>query len=250
MNRRHAGKAGLLALVTTLVSLCSMMPASGKDATFSQAEKTAIEKIIRDYIMENPEILPEAMEVLQNRMTAEMLERNKEAIYQDKDTIVGGNPKGDVTIVEFFDYTCGYCKIMSPMLAKLLAEDGNIRMIYKEWPVRGPVSDFASKAALAARGQGKYEDFHHALFNAKGQLSEDRVLDIAEEIGINTDRLKDAMKAPATGAIIDRNHELGQKLGLRGTPAFIIGDTLIPGAVSEAEIKQAIAKAREANKKN
>ena len=136
------------------------------------------------------------------------------------------------------------------MLANLLAEDGNIRMIYKEWPVRGPVSDFASKAALAARGQAKYEDFHHALFNAQGQLSEDRVLDIAEDIGINTDKLKSAMKAPAIDAIIDRNHELGQMLGLRGTPAFIIGNTLIPGAVSEAEIKQAIAKAREANKKN
>jgi protein-disulfide isomerase len=149
-----------------------------------------------------------------------------------------------VTLVEFFDYRCPYCKQVSPSLQALLKEDPKLRVVYKEFPVLGRESVFAARAALAARKQGKYELFHNALMALKGQLGDDIVLKTAGAVGIDVEKLKADMGAPEIEAQIRRNHELAQALDIRGTPAFIVGTTLIPGAVDVATLRQKIAEAR------
>jgi protein-disulfide isomerase len=221
---------------------------SAPPAAFNPAQKAAIEEIVRGYILDHPEILPQAMEVLQKRVTDQSIISNRKQIFEDADSVVGGNPNGDVTIVEFFDYTCGYCKLMSPALNQLIQNDGKIRFIYKEWPVRGPVADFAAHAAIASRVQGKYIAFHDALFAARGQLSEDRVMEIAKQQGIDVVKLKRDMASPQVDAILERNHQLGQQLGLNGTPSFIIGREIVPGAISMEDMAAVIKRARQARK--
>lgn len=240
-------------LLVAAVAALSLSPAhsartAAPSAAFNTGQKAAIESIVRSYILEHPEILPQAMEVLQSRMTQQTIAENRKAIFEDPDSIVGGNPNGDVTLVEFFDYTCGYCKMMSPMLNELIRKDGKVRFIYKEWPVRGPVSEFASEAAIAAQTQSrtKYIAFHNALFAAQGQLSEDRIMAIAQQQGLNVEKLRAEMKSAKVQSVINRNHQLGQALGLRGTPAFIIGNQIIPGAISAEEMTAAIKRARAA----
>lgn len=240
---------GLLVAAVAAFTFSSAFSApAAPQPAFNATQKTAIEAIVRSYILEHPEILPQAMEVLQTRMTQQTIAENRKAIFEDPDSAVGGNPNGDVTIVEFFDYTCGYCKMMSPMLNDLIRKDGKIRFIYKEWPVRGPVSEFASEVAIAAQIQnrGKYTALHNALFATQGQLTEDRIMAIAQQQGFNVDKLRADMKSAKVQAVIDRNHQLGQTLGLRGTPAFIIGGQIIPGAVSAEEMTAAIKRARAA----
>ena len=217
---------------------------AAKAQPFNPAQKAAIENIVRDYILEHPEILPQAMDNLQKRMTEQGITRNYDQIFNDPDSVVGGNPHGNVTIVEFFDYTCGYCKLMNPALNQLVKSDGKIRFIYKEWPVRGSVSDFAAHAAIAAVAQGKYIQFHNALYAAQGELSNERVLNIARQQGLDLDKLKVDMSSAKTSAIIRRNRQLGQDLGFNGTPTFIVGREIIPGAVSLDEMAAAVKRAR------
>jgi protein-disulfide isomerase len=215
---------------------------------FTPAEKAQIEEIIRGYILEHPEILPEAISLLQKRNAEKGVTANAKRIFEDPDSVVGGNPRGDVTIVEFFDYTCGYCKMMNPALNQLIKSDGKIRFIYKEWPVRGTVADFASHAAIASRLQGKYTQFHDALYAANGQLSEERVINIAKQQGLDITKLKSDMTSPQTNAIIDRNRQLGQEMGFDGTPTFIVGREIIPGAVSLDQMAAAVKRAHLAKK--
>lgn len=238
-------RAGIIALACFCWSIPLM---AAQPAPFNPAQKTAIEDIVRAYILDHPEILPEAMDRLQKRMTENAISGNNKRIYNDPDSVVGGNPRGDVTIVEFFDYTCGYCKLMNPALNQLIQSDGSIRFIYKEWPVRGALAEYASQAAIAARLQGKYIQYHDALYAAQGQLSEERVINIAKQQGLDITRLKKDMDSPQTKAIINRNRQLGQELGFNGTPTFIVGREIIPGAISLDEMTAAVKRARPATK--
>lgn len=212
--------------------------------TYSAAEKAAIEKIVRDYILANPEIIPEAIQVLQSRMTTASITDNRQHLLDDGHSYVAGNPKGDVTIVEFFDYTCGYCKMVAPTLKKLLAEDKCVRLVLKEWPIRGAEAELASKAAIASRAQGKYLAFHEALLGHRGALNETVIFTTAAKVGLDVERLKKDMAEPEVARIIDANRKLGAAMNLRGTPAFIIGDELIPGAVGYDELVKQVAAAR------
>ena len=212
-----------------------------------------VERIVHDYLLQNPEVIYQAVQELQRRHDAEEAKRQQVAVGEHKDQIfangadpVGGNPKGDVTLVEFFDYHCGYCRGMAPQLRALLSQDPKVRFVFKDIPILSPESTVAAKAALAAarQGQGKYQDFHFALMQSK-DLTREAIFDTAAKVGLDTKRLAQDMDDPAIAAKIDQNLKLAEDLGVNGTPAFVIGDTLIPGATEPARLAELIAKQRE-----
>jgi len=229
-------------------------PAAAQPAPFSPEQKAAIEAMIRDYLVKNPEVLVEAMHALDARQQANAAEAAKAAIagsrkeiFEDGISYVAGNPKGDVTIVEFFDYRCPYCKQMQPHMQTLLKEDGKIRLILKELPVLGPESVIASRAALAALEQGKggkYMAFHDAMMGFRGQLSDTEIFRMAKEAGLDVAKLKTDMQAPKVEAALRANLALADRLGIQGTPGFVIGDELVPGAVSLDSLRQLVKAAR------
>lgn len=170
-------------------------------------------------------------------------------LYRNPADPVLGNPNGDVTLVEFFDYQCTYCKKVHPVVQKLLRTDGNIRYVAKEHPILGPVSTLAAQAALAARNQDGYAVFSDALMSAR-KLDENKIFDIARKVGLNPIRLLDDIDAQeeAINAQIEATLKLGQNLGLQGTPAFVVGDVIIPGATSREGLEKLIARARALNR--
>lgn len=217
------------------------------------AQKSAIERIIHDYILQHPELVIQALQSAEDKVKADAEERvratlveKRQELLADPASPVAGNPKGDVTIVEFFDYRCPYCKEVEPSLEALLREDRQIRIIYKELPVLGKDSVYAARVALAARKQAKYEAFHAAMMAAKGQIDEKVVLQVAASAGLDIERVKADMTSAEIDDIIQRNFDLAQALDIRGTPAFIIGGEMLPGAIDIATMKQKIAAARKA----
>ncbi len=221
---------------------------------FSDAEKAAIKDVVREYLTkEHPEIMLEGIKELQERDQASAEAKSKEAIttlkdkiYGNKETPVGGNPKGDVTIVEFYDYQCGYCKMSQAALEKLMGEDKNIRFIYKEFPVLGAVSLEAAKASQAASLQGidKFTKFHNALMDKKEHLNEDIIYKAAKDVGLNVEKLKKDAASEDVAKYIQSTLDLGGQIGVRGTPLFIVGESVYPGALQYEQFKEAVAKAR------
>jgi protein-disulfide isomerase len=210
-----------------------------------------VEKIVAGYLRQHPEAVFAALQAYQKQQQAAQADAATATIraaaaelLQDQATPVGGNPAGDVTIVEFFDYQCPYCKAVAPDLAKALAADGKIRMVYKEFPILGPSSITAAKAALAAQGQGRYVAFHDKLIAFKGHLGDDDIFAVAAEVGLDVARLKADMEKPEIKAAIQRNYKLAAKLSIQGTPAFIIGSEMLPGAASLEELTAAVKRAR------
>ena len=241
----------LVAILGLMVALLTGSPVRAETPVFSEAQKTEIEKLVHDYLVKHPEVLVEAANALheqQDQAEAEdrrkALRENHAALFDDAETPVIGNPKGDVTVVEFFDYACPYCKSVDGSLRALLKEDGNIRLVLKEFPVLGPGSVVASEAALAARAQGKYEPFHDALLATRGQLSEEVVLNVARSVGLDVDRLKADMAKPDITSILKAAHELAESLAIRGTPAFVVGDEVYPGALDLPTLKRMVEQAR------
>lgn len=206
---------------------------------------------VRDYLLDNPEVIVEALQTLEvRRQQAEeseaqsLLNSRADDVFHDPESPVGGNPDGDVTMVEFFDYNCPYCRQVAPIMIDAEAGDPELRIVYKEFPILGPGSIFAAKAALAAARQGRYIEFHKAMMNASGRVDEALTLSIAEEAGLDIERLKLDIQDPAVQAEIDGNAELAQALRINGTPAFVIGDEILRGATDLATMTQLIEKAR------
>lgn len=206
---------------------------------------------VHDYILSHPEVVMQALQSLDARQreaeAAEakaVLTSRADDILRDKQSPVGGNAQGDVTMVEFFDYNCPYCRQVAPIMTQAAADDPQLRIVYKEFPILGPASVFAAKAALAAHRQGKYLEFHKALFNAKTRVTEAIVLKVAAEAGLDVPRLKNDMQQPDIQASIDRNTELAQALKITGTPGFVVGDQIFPGATDLATMKKLIERAR------
>jgi protein-disulfide isomerase len=217
----------------------------------SSPDRAAIEKIVREYLLKNPEVLVEAMDELRRRQEVAASEASKQAIgayrkdlLEDEATPVGGNVKGDVTLVEFFDYHCGYCKQVHEPMQTLMREDKNLRVVYKEMPILSPESRIAAAGALAARKQGKYVEMHNALMSARGKLTKDRVLAVAKEQKLDVAKLEKDMELPEIQAALNRNLQLAQQLGVDGTPAFIIGDQFAPGALPIEQLRAMVAQAR------
>jgi protein-disulfide isomerase len=214
-------------------------------------EKQAIKKIVREYILEHPEIIAEAIDKLREREKTAREESQRQAmatlapqIYDNPKTPEMGNPKGDVTIVEFFDYQCGYCKRVFPAFMNVMKSDKNIRVLWKELPILGPVSRFAARAAMAADKQGKYFPYHVALMELRGQLTEDKVMQTAQEVGLDMKKLVKDMASPEIDRYLDETLHLAQSLGINGTPAFLFGDQLVPGAIEEDQMHELIEQHR------
>ncbi len=229
--------AGAVAIaLTALAPLTPATPAASAD-TFSAEQKKAIETIIKDYLVANPELfleiqsaLEQKMEKIQSEKLKVALKDNAADIYRRADAPFAGNPKGDVTVVEFFDYNCGYCKRGLVDIAKLIDKDPKVKVIFKELPILSKGSEEAARVALAARLQGKYWEVHRALLEAKGQVNEAVSLKIAEKAGLDLVKLKKDMGGAEVTGEIERVRALAQKMGINGTPHFLIGDKSIPGA--------------------
>ena len=220
-------------------------------ACSERASEPKLEKTIEQYIRSHPEIVEEALNSLEAKRLREKEARIKQAILDnndqllhDPDSPIGGNPSGDVNVVEFFDYRCSYCKRVAPLIKTLQQQDSGVRIVYKEFPILGNTSIFAARAALAARAQGKYQAFHEAMFAFERDMTEWDVLSIAELVGLDRKKLEQDMLSPTLDNVIRRNRALATALSISGTPGFIIGEELYPGALSIESLKQLIAKAR------
>ena len=216
---------------------------------FSREE---IEQIVRDYLMENPQVILDAVQAMQARqaaeeaaLQAENLVRLREHVVGGPATMIVGNPDGDVTLVEFFDYRCSYCRRVAPAVMSLIESDPGIRIAMKEFPILGAESVYASRAALAAANQDMYWEMHVALMDFGGTYDETSIREIAADLDMDEDQLIADMTSPEVDAAINQNYELAQTLGINGTPAFIVGDTVVPGAVSLETLQDLIDEARQ-----
>ena len=232
-------------------ALAQPKPEASPARARQNGNRKQIEKIIREYLLKNPEVIVEAMQALEAKQNADRaaavrhsIWENRKRIHENPEDPVGGNPLGDVTIVEFFDYRCGFCKRVAPTVEETLAKDKGIRIVYKEFPIRGPNSVLAAKAALASRAQGKYVAFHEALMAARISYDEKSIMEVAAGLGLDTARLRKDMQSPQIQATIDRNRALARSLNIRGTPAFIVGEQLFPGALTPRQLARMIQKAR------
>jgi protein-disulfide isomerase len=221
-------------------------------AEFSDEQRSEMGEIIRDYLLKNPEVLRDALHELQRREEVAEAERAQKAladnaanIYRSEHDLVVGNPEGSITMVEYFDYNCGYCKRALPDVLKLIDEDKDLRVVLKEFPILGPGSTFAARAALASRKQGKYWEFHLAMLGQRGTIDEGKVLAAAEKVGLDTEKLKADMEAPEVDEAISINMSVARQLGINGTPAFIIGERVVPGAVGYRSLAGTVAEVRE-----
>lgn len=217
-----------------------------------------IPALVKEALLNDPEIITEAMQKLREKQEHEAKKQAKEAIVKYKDELyndinspsVGDVQTADVTVVEFFDYHCGYCKQVLPAITQLIKEDKKVRVVFKEYPILSEDSVLASRAALAVSriAKDKYFDFHTAMFTSKGKFDEKTVMEAAKKLGIDTAKLKSELAKPEVSAALDKNRDVGEALGIRGTPAIIIGDEFFPGAMPYEEIKKAVDAARSAKK--
>lgn len=229
--------------------------------SMSPEQQKEVEKIVHDYLVNNPEVLVEASQALQQKQQQTAQEQAKSAISENAKQLfsgslaVAGNSKGNVTLVEFFDYQCIHCKKMMPIIDSLVKNDHNLRVIYKEFPIFGQGSDIASQAALAAAMQGKYQQMHDALLKLEPRLDEKLVMATAKSVGLNMIKLKKDMASKTVSDQLSENRQLAEKIHLMGTPAFVVAATpdgqlksnsepaFIPGAATEDVLKDLIKKA-------
>ncbi len=236
------------ALVGAVIAAAAIMafmtfglkPASSptsKMAGLNAGQKAAIEQTIRDYLLKNPQLLMQMSTALekqqaeiQNLQVTTAISRNADIIYRDNYGLEAGNPSGDVTIVEFSDYNCPYCKRAFNTVLKMIDSDKKIRFVFKEFPIFGERSEAVARVAIAAQAQGKYFELHTELMKNRGQTNLQKALLLAEKLGLDMDRLKQGMVSDEVRKIIKDTSELGNKLGIRGTPFYLVGDRTIPGA--------------------
>ena len=213
-----------------------------------------VKELVLEAIRENPGIVIEAIQMIEERQETakafeakQILTSNRDALVRDPNAPVLGNPDGDVTVVEFFDYNCPYCKRVKPHMEALLAADKNVRVVYREWPILGEGSVFAARAALASREQGKYDEFHWAMMEMKGRVGEANVMQAAEKLGIDTAQLRSDMDSPKINEHIETSMRLARSLGFNGTPSFVIGEALAPGLIEADQMIELVNQARAAN---
>lgn len=250
-------------LATSLLALTAhSYAANNNDAStaVSPAEKAKIEGVVHDYLLSKPEVLVEALQILQQKQYDQaqqtVKQTQKTATTYSKDLFhqagdpVAGNPDGKITVVEFFDYQCPHCIDMLPTMDAIIKANPDVRVIYKDFPIRGPVSEFSARAALAAKIQGKYTELSHAILKANQPLTQDAILDIAKNIGLDVDKLKKDMNDKAVDKQLKDNIKLAQNLKLLGTPAFFIGKTdgkgdidYVPGQMDQKQLQDMIDKA-------
>ncbi len=247
-KKRRDDMLRILALVLTLAT-----PAVAQEV-MSDAERATFRAEVRAYLLENPEVLMEAIGILEERqqaaqMQAEeaMLAASQDQLLNDGFSYVGGNPDGDITVVEFLDYRCGYCKKAHPEVAELISQDGNIRYIVKEFPILGEQSTMASQFAVATKlvaGDEAYYDVHNTLMAYRGDFSEAALGRVAEGLGLDATPILAAMNSDEVAAILNANRVLGQQLQINGTPTFVVQDEMLRGYVPFDQMQQIVAELR------
>ena len=220
----------------------------------TDAERATFREEVRAYLLENPEVLMEAISVLENReqqaqaqSDAELIEQNAAALFDDGQSWVGGNPEGDVTLVEFLDYRCGYCRRAFPEVNELIESDGNIRFIVKEFPILGEQSVLASRFAIATQrvaGDAAYETVHDDLMTMRGEVNEASLQAVADDHDLDWAAISAEMEAPEVQARIQESLELGQRMGVSGTPSFVFGDQMLRGYVPLDVMRDIVAEER------
>jgi len=245
-------KARFLAVaLAAMLALAGIAAPASAQQNETLTDQAKMEQIIHDYLMAHPEVILEAVDKYQKdqekaaaqKQAQALVDRRDELLHTVADPVIG-NPNGDVTIVEFFDYRCPYCKSVAASFVDMYEKDGKVRLVLKEFPILGPESEFAAKAALAAQKQDKYREFHLAMMSFKGKLTDDDVRLLAGKVGLDVARLEQDMQDPAIAETINRNYALAEALGIKGTPAFIIGNELVPGAITADEMQKRIAAVR------
>ena len=241
-------------LVLAAALALTALPAAAQD--FSTAQRGEIEKIIKEYLIRHPEVLQEAMAELEKKQQLAETEKARSAIKNHSDAlfnsprqVVLGNPQGDVTFVEFFDYNCGYCKRALTDMVEIMGKDPKLKVVLKEFPVLGPGSVEAAQVAVAVRMQDKtgkkYLEFHQKLLGGRGQVDKAKALATAKEIGLDMARLDKDLKSDEIGKTLDESMKLAEALGLNGTPSYVIGNDVVIGAVGQAALSQKIQAARQ-----
>lgn len=205
--------------------------------------RIAVERVVHDYILEHPEILPQAMEELQRRQNAQQLAGVRSVVETPFPGAVLGNPNGKVTLVEFTDFACGYCRQSLPDVKALIAKNPDLRIVIRELPIISPASPDAAKMGLAAAEQGKYPAFHDAMF-AAGQLDSQTIDAVARKVGLDMDRARKIAASQTVETEIGRNLEMASRLGFSGTPSWVAGDRIIAGAVGLDQLSDAVQSAR------
>ena len=251
--------ASSILLIASMVAIAKPSFAATENTAISPAERAKIETVVHDYLLKNPQIIIEVMQILQRnqadqaqqtvKLTQKAAPSFANALFHQASDPMAGNPKGAVTVVEFFDYQCPHCVDMAPVMASIIKANPNLRVIYKEFPIRGAVSEFAARAALAANLQGKYDAFSHALLTSNKPLSEAVIFEIATANGLDINKLKSDMESNAIKNQVKATIKLAQDLKLFGTPALFVGKTsaagkepitYIPGRADQPQLQNMI----------
>ncbi|MBS0561006.1 MAG: thioredoxin domain-containing protein [Proteobacteria bacterium] len=246
---------GFIAIAAVLAAIATGGPASaqaqaGQASAFTPQQRAEIVQILRDALAHDPSILRDALDTMQAEDARRQEAATRAAIAEHRAALVdpadpvAGNLKGDVTIVEFFDTRCPYCRHLEPTMARFLEGDGKVKLVYKDLPILGPASVLGSRALLAAQRQGGYEKLREAIMASPPDVNMDAIRDLAIAAGLDWARMQRDMADPTIQARLDANTRLARELGIQGTPALVIGDTLIPGAVEVADLQKAVADAR------
>jgi protein-disulfide isomerase len=243
-------------LLTALAVVLSLAAPQRSDADeLSAGQRGEVERIVREYLIAHPEIIQDAMAELDKRQTAAQAEKHKaaikqysEALFRSPRQVVLGNPDGNVTFVEFFDYNCGYCKRAMDDMLTLIKDDAKLKVVLKEFPVLGPGSVEAAQVAVAVRMQDKsgkkYLEFHQKLLSGRGEANKARALAVAKDIGLDMARLDKDMASPEVKATLQESFKLAEALGLNGTPSYVIGDNVVVGAVGFDALKEKVNTSR------
>lgn len=246
-EREPSSRTFWIILALMLVALLGGLGGWWLGSRQKPAEKAAIEAIVRAYILENPEILPQAMERLQAREAGKQVASAGDALTRPFPGAVLGNPNGAVTLVEFTDYACGYCRASVPEVEALIAANPDLKVVIRELPILSPASADAARWSLAAAEQGKFEAFHKAMFGA-GRPAADTINGAASRAGLDLDRARKVIASPQVEAELKRNLDFARQLRIDGTPSWVIGEQLMAGAVGQSVLQEAIDAARAGEK--
>ena len=239
--------------VFAMMALAAATPLHAQ--SFSEGQRREIERIVKDYLVAHPEVLQEVVAEIEKRQAAadagrakDALSKHREALFNSSRQVTLGNPQGDITLVEFFDYNCGYCKRALGDMMELLKSDPKLRIVLKEFPVLGPSSIEAAQVAVAVRMQDKsgkkYLEFHQKLLTGRGQVDKARALAAAKDVGLDVARIEKDLQSPEIKATLEEGMKLAEALNITGTPSYVIGESVVPGAIGVAGLKEQIEMAR------
>lgn len=247
-------------LMTTLAAGSVILPFSAQAAdpapvkaavpAFTEEQNAALEDYVRNFILNNPEVLMESVNRYREKMAVKETEDAQKKLVNHKEGLYNGghpeigNPKGDVTVVEFFDYNCGYCKRALETVTKTVENDKNVRVIFIDMPILSPTSTLASKWALAAKKQGKYWELHQALMNSSAPKDEENMEKLAKEAGLDVEKLKKDAADPVLDDVLKKNADIAKDLGINGTPGFVVGDEILRGFMEYDGFKTVVQNAR------